>query len=157
MLELMLTRPEERKRLIGSAKGLQFLVLDELHTYRGRQGADVAMLVRRVREACESPDLQCVGTSATMATEGTLARQRRRGRPGRLDALRRRGRPRARRRRDPGAGDRSGHPRPRPNSPRVCGRASRPSEYGELAADPLARWIEPTFGLVRTKDEDGHG
>ena len=61
MLELMLTRPQERKHLIAAAKGLQFLVLDELHTYRGRQGADVAMLVRRVRDACASPDLQIVG------------------------------------------------------------------------------------------------
>jgi hypothetical protein len=43
-------------------------VLDELHTYRGRQGSDVALLVRRLRDACNAPDLQCVGTSATMAT-----------------------------------------------------------------------------------------
>ncbi|WP_396908660.1 DEAD/DEAH box helicase [Mycolicibacterium sp.] len=77
MLELMLTRPEERRKLVGAAQGLQFLVLDELHTYRGRQGADVAMLVRRVRDACQSPDLQCVGTSATMASAGTEADQRR--------------------------------------------------------------------------------
>lgn len=76
MLELMLTRPEERRRLVDAAKGLQFLVLDELHTYRGRQGADVAMLVRRVRDACQSPDLQCVGTSATMSSEGSTVAQR---------------------------------------------------------------------------------
>lgn len=41
MLELVLTRPDERSSLIRAAKGLSFLVLDELHTYRGRQGADV--------------------------------------------------------------------------------------------------------------------
>ncbi|MGI8756350.1 MAG: helicase-related protein, partial [Acidimicrobiales bacterium] len=76
MLELILTRPDERRKLIRSAKGLRFLVLDELHTYRGRSGADVAMLVRRVRDACEAPDLQCVGTSATLAGPGTLAEQR---------------------------------------------------------------------------------
>src|SRR5690606_13730911 len=50
---------------------LEFLVLDELHTYRGRQGADVAKLTRRVRERTGAHDLQCVGTSATMATEGS--------------------------------------------------------------------------------------
>lgn len=50
MLELILTRPEER-RIIETAKGLKFLVLDELHTYRGRQGADVSMLVRRAKES----------------------------------------------------------------------------------------------------------
>ncbi|WP_396905733.1 DEAD/DEAH box helicase [Mycolicibacterium phlei] len=77
MLELMLTRPEERRRLVEAATGLEFLVLDELHTYRGRQGADVAMLVRRVRDACQSPTMQCVGTSATMASAGTDADQRR--------------------------------------------------------------------------------
>ncbi|MCF8608899.1 DEAD/DEAH box helicase [Gordonia sp. HY285] len=76
MLELVLTRPEERRRLVQAAQGLAFLVLDELHTYRGRQGADVSMLVRRVRDACQSPDLQCIGTSATMATGGTVENQR---------------------------------------------------------------------------------
>ncbi|WP_322768317.1 DEAD/DEAH box helicase [Frankia sp. Cr1] len=75
MLDLILTRPDERRRLIQRANGLRFLVLDELHTYRGRQGADVAMLVRRVRDACGSPLVQCVGTSATLATGGTRAAQ----------------------------------------------------------------------------------
>ena len=46
MLELLMTRQEEiDRRVIGNCAGLQFLVLDELHTYRGRQGADVALLV----------------------------------------------------------------------------------------------------------------
>lgn len=77
MLELVLTRPNERLSLVTAAKGLRFLVLDELHTYRGRQGADVSMLVRRVREACDATTtLQCVGTSATMSNGGTLAHQR---------------------------------------------------------------------------------
>jgi len=73
MLDLVLTRPDERQHLIRAADGLDFLVLDELHTYRGRQGSDVAMLVRRVRNACNSPALQVVGTSATMASGGTTA------------------------------------------------------------------------------------
>ena len=76
MLELILTRPRDR-RLIDAARGLQFLVLDELHTYRGRQGADVALLVRRLRDTCDAPRVQCVGTSATMTTEGDLGDQRR--------------------------------------------------------------------------------
>ncbi len=72
MLELIMTRQNDTdKAIVRHAKGLQFLVLDELHTYRGRQGADVALLVRRVREAL-NPDLLCIGTSATMASEGTL-------------------------------------------------------------------------------------
>lgn len=71
MLELLMTRQDDKdKAVIRNAKGLRFLVLDELHTYRGRQGADVALLVRRVREALVDK-LQCIGKSATMATEGT--------------------------------------------------------------------------------------
>jgi ATP-dependent helicase YprA (DUF1998 family)/very-short-patch-repair endonuclease len=75
MLELMLTRPQE-SRLMQAAEGLRFLVLDELHTYRGRQGADVALLVRRVRDRLAAERLQCVGTSATLAGEGTFEEQR---------------------------------------------------------------------------------
>jgi ATP-dependent helicase YprA (DUF1998 family) len=72
MLELLLTRMDPNdERLIAAAEGLRFLVLDELHTYRGRQGADVAMLVRRVRERCGAPTLRCIGTSATLAASGT--------------------------------------------------------------------------------------
>jgi superfamily II DNA/RNA helicase len=71
MLELLLTRQDELDlRVIGNCAGLRFLVLDELHTYRGRQGADVAMLVRRVRERLGADQLQCIGTSATMVSEG---------------------------------------------------------------------------------------
>src|SRR5262249_35565125 len=73
MLELLMTRQERIDRqVIDNCAGLRFLVLDELHTYRGRQGADVAMLVRRVRERLQPDKLLCIGTSATMASEGSL-------------------------------------------------------------------------------------
>jgi len=75
MLELILTRPYE-KNIVGASQGLRFLVLDELHTYRGRQGADVSLLVRRVRDACDAENLQCIGTSATLAGPGTYEEQR---------------------------------------------------------------------------------
>lgn len=69
MLELLMTRQAELDRaVIRNCEGLKFLVLDELHTYRGRQGADVAMLVRRVRERLGGDSMQCIGTSATMAS-----------------------------------------------------------------------------------------
>lgn len=70
MLELLMTRQEKLDRaVIENAQGLDFLVLDELHTYRGRQGADVAMLVRRVKQRLTpSKDLICIGTSATMSS-----------------------------------------------------------------------------------------
>lgn len=76
MLELMLTRPREAP-LVQASVGLRFLVLDELHTYRGRQGADVALLVRRARDAFNSPDLLCAGTSATISTAGTWPERQR--------------------------------------------------------------------------------
>jgi superfamily II DNA/RNA helicase len=73
MLELLMTRQDDVDRhVIDNCVGLRFLVLDELHTYRGRQGADVALLVRRVRERLSPEQLQCIGTSATMASEGSL-------------------------------------------------------------------------------------
>ncbi|QEX18090.1 DEAD/DEAH box helicase [Hypericibacter terrae] len=74
MLELLMTRQSELdKAVIENCRGLNFVVLDELHTYRGRQGADVAMLVRRLRARVGDPEKPpiCVGTSATMASEGT--------------------------------------------------------------------------------------
>lgn len=77
MLELLLTRPDERERLITASEDLRFLVLDELHTYRGRSGADVGLLVRRLRETCSAGELQCVGTSATLTTQGTESDRRR--------------------------------------------------------------------------------
>lgn len=72
MLDLVLTRPDERNQLVRAAQGLRFLALDELHTYRGRQGADVAMLIRRLRDECQADALQVIGTSATMSSEGTV-------------------------------------------------------------------------------------
>lgn len=64
MAELLLVRPEDQRFL--SPNGLRFLVFDELHTYRGRQGADVAMLVRRLKGRCAAKNLVHIGTSATM-------------------------------------------------------------------------------------------
>lgn len=75
MAELLLTRQDALDaQVVKNATGLEFIILDELHTYRGRQGADVAVLVRRLRDRC-SPEKApiCIGTSATMASEGTEA------------------------------------------------------------------------------------
>ncbi len=74
MLELILTRFDEvDRRVVDHCQGLEFLILDELHTYRGRQGADVAFLVRRLRERLQANELICIGTSATMSSTGSLA------------------------------------------------------------------------------------
>ena len=75
MLELLLTRLRERSIRDAIYSNLRFLVFDELHTYRGRQGADVAMLIRRIRAKCLQ-DITSIGTSATMVSVGDSATQR---------------------------------------------------------------------------------
>jgi superfamily II DNA or RNA helicase len=75
MLELLLTRLQERTIRDAIYSNLRFLVFDELHTYRGRQGADVAMLIRRIRAQCKQ-EVVCIGTSATMVSVGSLEAQR---------------------------------------------------------------------------------
>jgi hypothetical protein len=70
MLEYMLIRPQERALVGETTRELTFLAVDELHVYRGRQGADVAMLLRRLRQRAGRANLQCAGTSATIATGG---------------------------------------------------------------------------------------
>lgn len=75
MLEYMLIRPYERPLVRTVTEALKFLVVDELHVYRGRQGADVAMLLRRVAQRAKGAPL-LVGTSATLATEGTRDEKR---------------------------------------------------------------------------------
>ena len=162
MLELVLTRPDERSSLIKAAQGLQFLVLDELHTYRGRQGADVGMLVRRVREACRAHDtLQCVGTSATMSSGGTIADQQREVAAVASRIFGTRVRPdhvvtetlvRATTDRDPA---------PAALATAVAARAPAEANdpvlsagYAALCQDPLASWIEDTFGVT---EEPGSG
>ena len=75
MLELLLTRHGERQIRDSIYSSLRFLVFDELHTYRGRQGADIGMLIRRIRGCCKSP-ITTIGTSATMVSSGSYHDQR---------------------------------------------------------------------------------
>lgn len=48
MLDQLLLRPADRAIWKASAHSLQYLVLDEFHTYDGAQGTDVALLLRRL-------------------------------------------------------------------------------------------------------------
>ncbi len=77
MLELLLTRVRERNIRESIYLNLRFLVFDELHTYRGRQGADVSMLIRRIRSNCVQ-QIVSIGTSATMVSDsvGNLEHQK---------------------------------------------------------------------------------
>jgi ATP-dependent helicase YprA (DUF1998 family)/very-short-patch-repair endonuclease len=152
MLELILTRPQE-KPLIAAAGHLRFLVLDELHTYRGRQGADVAMLVRRTREAFATAHLQCVGTSATLAGSGPYEDQRAEvagiasmifGAPVHPEHV-------------IGETLRRSTPDPDLTAPQCIEalrqriadpHAMRPTDYQGFINDPLSMWIESTFGIT---------
>lgn len=48
MLEYLLTRPADRDAIFANHR-CRFLVLDEVHTYRGTLGTNIALLVRRLR------------------------------------------------------------------------------------------------------------
>src|SRR5207248_1303989 len=146
MLELILTRQDELP-LVRAAEGLEFLVLDELYTYRGRQGADVAMLARRVRERLGSPTMRCVGTSATVA--GADTREERQlevaALASRLFGLE-----------VPtenviGETLRRATQGPIPSSAELAAALAEsphlPTDFGVLARHPLAIWAETAFGL----------
>jgi superfamily II DNA/RNA helicase len=75
MLELLLTRVQERSIRDAIYKNLRYMVFDELHTYRGRQGGDVAMLIRRITAQCQHK-VSCIGTSATMVSVGSAESQK---------------------------------------------------------------------------------
>ena len=82
MLELMLTRPNEQQDRESPRQALRFLVLDELHTYRGRQGADVALLYGGCASSPKTPAAvrRNVGDAGRRWHAGRAAGRDRRGR-----------------------------------------------------------------------------
>ncbi len=58
-------------------RNLRFVVIDEMHTYRGVFGSHVAQIIRRLRRICRyyGSDPQFVLLSATIANPGELAEQ----------------------------------------------------------------------------------
>lgn len=70
MLEYLLLRPNDTTLFDGpTGEHWRFLVLDEAHVYNGAQGAEVAMLLRRLRDRVhlsEKGRMQCFATSATL-------------------------------------------------------------------------------------------
>lgn len=75
MLELILTRSQEYIIRNSMYEHLKHLVFDELHTYRGRQGSDVALLIRRIKAQAQHK-ISCIGTSATMVSGGNISEQK---------------------------------------------------------------------------------
>jgi DEAD/DEAH box helicase domain-containing protein len=74
MLDFLLLRPEEQALWQhNSPETLQFLVVDELHTFDGAQSTDLACLIRRLKTRLHTPPghLCCVGTSATLGSAGS--------------------------------------------------------------------------------------
>lgn len=77
MLDFLLMRPRDRKVWRHNVpETLQYLALDELHTYDGAQATDVACLIRRLAARLDAPeDHICgIGTSATMGASSREAR-----------------------------------------------------------------------------------
>lgn len=71
MLQYLLLRPRDRAVFEGTAEGLwRFLVLDEVHSYRGVQGIEVGMLLRRFMQRVNrlQAGMQCFATSATLSS-----------------------------------------------------------------------------------------
>lgn len=70
MLEYLLLRPADSAFFDGpTARFWRFLVLDEVHVYDGARGAELAMLLRRVKDRVHMSEhgrMRCVGTSATL-------------------------------------------------------------------------------------------
>ncbi len=72
MLDYLLTRPQDAKLWAANTpETLRYLVVDELHSFDGAQGTDLACLIRRLKDRLGIPEkrLCCVGTSATLGSE----------------------------------------------------------------------------------------
>ena len=78
MLEYLLLRPADSSLFDGpTGDHWRFVVLDEVHVYDGAKGAEMGMLIRRVRDRVNHSErgrLRCVGTSATLGGGGDLPR-----------------------------------------------------------------------------------
>ncbi|MDO9224470.1 MAG: DEAD/DEAH box helicase [Pseudomonadota bacterium] len=69
MLDFLMLRPKDRQLWEqNTPTTLRYLVVDELHTFDGAQGTDLALLLRRLRARLKIPTehLICAGTSATL-------------------------------------------------------------------------------------------
>jgi ribosomal protein S27AE len=69
MLEYLLIRPDDSPLFAGGR--WRFLVLDEVHTYSGAMGIEIAMLLRRLKNRVADDRagmLQCFATSATLGS-----------------------------------------------------------------------------------------
>ena len=68
MLEYLLERPIDVPLFEKSR--LKFVVLDEVHAYRGVQATEISFLLRRLKERLGLENVVCVATSATIGQRG---------------------------------------------------------------------------------------
>ena len=70
MLEYLLLRPKDMDLFDSGSDTWKFLVVDEAHVYDGATGAEVAFLIRRLRQRVNAIDkLQYIATSATVGND----------------------------------------------------------------------------------------
>ena len=75
MLDYLLVRPKDAKIWKNNTpETLKYIAVDELHTFDGAQGTDLACLLRRLKNrlGTQSGYLCCVGTSATMGSQESV-------------------------------------------------------------------------------------
>lgn len=73
MLDLLLLRQGDNSLWDNATATMQYLVLDEFHTYDGAQGTDVAMLVRRLGARLQVAEVgRPLGRITPVATSATL-------------------------------------------------------------------------------------
>ncbi|GAA1817286.1 DEAD/DEAH box helicase [Planosporangium flavigriseum] len=77
MLEYLLLRPLDMHLFEGDHAGnWRFIVVDEAHVYDGARGAELAMLLRRLRDrVARGSTIQCIATSATVGGDPASAAQ----------------------------------------------------------------------------------
>lgn len=70
MLEYLLLRPQDNALFPEGQDTWKFIAVDEAHVYDGTQGAEIAMLLRRVRDrVAPGRRIQCIATSATVGAD----------------------------------------------------------------------------------------
>ncbi len=77
MLDYLLVRPKDAA--LWSKNGpesLKYIAVDELHTFDGAQGTDLACLLRRLKSRLftQSGTICCIGTSATMGSKKSISK-----------------------------------------------------------------------------------
>jgi DEAD/DEAH box helicase domain-containing protein len=75
MLDWLLMRPRDQSLWSKNTGNqlLKFIAVDEIHTFDGAQGTDLASLLRRLKARLKVKDGQigCIGTSATLGNDGS--------------------------------------------------------------------------------------